>query len=95
MFDSSIKQNTNIQTEIPYRDKFPTMFVDIQDIKINSIPENLSWLEDENKQVVINDNITLVVHKDLVGLITKGYHKIWYHRPDKFDRYVKFIMIEG
>ena len=98
MFDShNTQQSTTIKNEIPFRDKYPTVVIDIDKFDILDITEdsNISFLGNESKQVVINGNVKFVIHKDLTGLIQKGKFRFWYSRPDKFDRYVKLLMVES
>ena len=98
MFNSHyIEQSTTLKNEIAFRDKYPTVVIDINKFDIVEITKdsNISFLKDEAKQVVINDNIKFVIHKDLTGLIQKGKFRFWYSRPDNFDRYVKLLMVES
>jgi hypothetical protein len=81
---------------VAYRDQYPSVVIDIKDFKIEDISasSNIAWLRESQKILTINGNVKFVIHEYLSGIIQDGKFRIWYDRPDSFDRYVKLLMVE-
>lgn len=96
MLDNYSNQNTSIKTEIPYRDKYPSIVIDVVSYSVIEIPSDkgLSFLSDENMRVCINGDINFIVHKFLVGMVKQGKYRFWYSRNDPHDRYIELLMVE-
>ena len=97
MLDNNNSQKVSIIQEIPIKDKYPTITVNILDLQIKPIDGNspISFLRENFYEVCINSNLTFVLEKNLAGMLDKGIYTIWFAREDRLDRYIRIIFTQN
>ena len=97
MLDNNNSQKVSIIQEIPIKDKYPTITVNILDLQIKPIDGNspISFLRENFYEVCINSNLTFVIEKNLKGMLDNGIYTIWFAREDRLDRYIRIIFTQN
>lgn len=87
-----------IECDLDFRSKYPWFTILISELKIEPIPEEWCWIAKTHKYVTINGGEFVgVIHNGLSGLLkvnTYNFRKIWFSRPDGYDRYIEIMLVE-
>jgi len=79
---------------VVWRDKYPRIDITVKDFRNLPATDIFSWLHD-HRYVVINDELSFVIHIGLAGLIQCGRTlTLWYQRSDPHDRFLEVLCVE-
>ena len=93
MFDNHLT-NQELKIEVAFRDKYPTLELNIESFEIKDIIGLQSFKVNVCKEIVINNSFRFILHNNLLPIIQKGNYRIWYSREDHFDRFIEIVMTE-
>jgi len=79
---------------VVWRDKYPKIDITVKDFRNLPATDIFSWLHD-HRYIVINDELSFVIHIGLAGLIQCGRTlTLWYQRSDPHDRFLEVLCVE-